>query len=319
MQKFLGVSHCVAVTNATTGLMILAKALKLTGEIIMPSMSFVATAHAFDWVGLKPVFADVTDRNHLDPADVRCKITPKTSAVVGVHLWGNACDVEGLQDVADEHSVKLIFDAAQAIGTRRNANFVGGFGDAEVFSLHATKIINSIEGGIIATNYADLADQCRLMRNFGFWGADNVVSAGINGKMSELYAIFGLEGLRGFDDARRDALIRHNRYKRNLASIEPVTLYEHDQGSNYHYVVALVDGAYSRDNLIAHLNDKGILARRYYEPGIHLSMPYRKHSNKSDLIKTRSLLSKVLVLPSGGDLSVEEIDFICDTVGGFFQ
>ncbi len=207
MAEFLGVRHFVAICNATVALEILLRACGLDGEIIVPSFTFVATAHAPQWLGLTPVFCDIDERTHtLDPARVEERITSRTSAILGVHLWGRPCNVEALQGIADQRGLRLLFDAAHALGVSCRGAMVGNFGDAEVFSFHATKFFNTFEGGAITTNDDDLAERLRLKRNFGFAGYDTVVTDGTNGKMSEISAAMGLTSL-----ASLDAFIVHNR------------------------------------------------------------------------------------------------------------
>lgn len=309
--SFLGVEHCVAVTNATIGLMIVARALDLEGSIIMPSMSFVATAHAFEWIGLRPVFVEINpDSHHISAEHLRRRITNQTAAIVGVHLWGNACDVDGLQELANEFGCKLIFDAAQAVGTEMREEGVAHFGDASVFSLHATKIINSGEGGIIATNDGDVAARCRLLRNFGFNGVDNVIGPGINGKMHEMTAVLALEAFHNYTRAKVESMSIYQRYKKELTTIPGVEVYEHPHGTNYHYNVIRV-GGHNRDAVYEALREKDIYCRRYFYPGIHLTRPYNKGVHYGVLPITEKVLSEVLVLPSGGSLTLANVTHIC--------
>ena len=193
LAAFLGVKHCVAVCNATVGLEIAIRALKLEGEVIVPSYTFVATAHALHWQGITPVFADIDPVTQcLDPEAVRRMITPKTTGIIGVHLWGRAAQVAELEQLARDHDLRLIFDAAHAFGCSHGGTMVGSFGACEVFSFHATKFLNSFEGGVIATNDDELAHTVGLIRNFGFSGYDNVIHPGTNGKMVEVCAAMGL-------------------------------------------------------------------------------------------------------------------------------
>ncbi|MBW8872117.1 MAG: aminotransferase class I/II-fold pyridoxal phosphate-dependent enzyme, partial [Leifsonia sp.] len=195
-----GVKHCVAVSNGTAGLDIAIRALGLSGEVIVPSYTFVATAHALHWQGITPVFADIDPRTHnLDPESVRAAITPRTTGILAVHLWGRPAPVAELQRIADEHGLQLLFDAAHAFAVSASGTPIGGFGRAEVFSFHATKFFNTFEGGAIVTDDDEVAEQARLMRNFGFAGADNVISAGSNAKMTDVAAAMGLTNLRSID------------------------------------------------------------------------------------------------------------------------
>ena len=185
VATYLGVRNCVATCNGTIALEIAIRALGLSGEVIVPSFTFIATAHALYWQGITPVFADIDPATHnLDPASVRAQITPRTTGIIGVHLWGRPAPVEALQQIADEHGLKLLFDAAHAFGCSHRGTMIGNFGGAEVLSFHATKFFNTLEGGAIVTNDDELAQSARLMRNFGFAGYDNVIYPGTNGKNS---------------------------------------------------------------------------------------------------------------------------------------
>ncbi len=196
LVRQLQVKHVVAMCNGTTALEIAIRALELKGEVIVPSFTFVATAHALQWQEITPVFADIEPATHLiDPAQVERLITPRTTGIIGVHTWGRPCDVAALAEIADRRGLTLLFDAAHAMGCTHRGVPIGRFGAAEVFSFHATKCVHSFEGGAVATNDDDLAEKLRLMRNFGFAGYDRVVYLGINGKLSEIHAAMGLTSL----------------------------------------------------------------------------------------------------------------------------
>ena len=201
IAEVLGIEHCIAMCNGTVALEIAIRAVELRGEVIVPSYTFIATAHALSWQGITPVFADIDPITHtLDPVAVRRMITPRTTGILATHLWGTPCDIDGLQAIADEYGLKLVFDAAHAFMSGHSNKMIGGFGQAEVFSFHATKFFNTFEGGAVTTNDDDLANTMRLMRNFGFAGLDNVIHPGTNGKMTEICAAMGLVNL---DHARR--------------------------------------------------------------------------------------------------------------------
>ncbi len=201
-----GVEHCIAVSNATLGLQLCARALGLTGEVICPSMTFIATAHALEWEGLQPVFADICPKTHnIDPTKIEALINEKTSAILAVHLWGRAAPVEALTEIAKRYNLSLFFDAAHAIGCTHRGRPIGSFGQAEVFSFHATKVVSSFEGGAICTNDSEIAEKLRLLRNFGFAGVDRVVSIGTNAKMNEICAAMGLTSLEALPE-----VIEHN-------------------------------------------------------------------------------------------------------------
>ncbi len=197
----LGVRHCVTTSNATVALELASRALGMTGEVIVPSFTFVGTVHALHWHGVTPVFCDIDSETHrIDPECVEALITPNTTGIVGVHLWGRMCDEQALNAIASRHGFPLLFDAAHAMGSTSGGRSVGGFGHAEVLSFHATKIVNSFEGGAIVTDDDELASQLRATRNFGFVGRDYAEGLGKNAKMSEASAAMGLTSLDSLDD-----------------------------------------------------------------------------------------------------------------------
>lgn len=318
----LGVKHCVAMCNGTIALEIAIRALGLTGEVIVPSWTFVATAHALYWQGITPVFADIDPATHnLDPAAVRRMITPRTSGIIGVHLWGGAAPIAELQAIADEHGLKLMFDAAHAFGSSYKGKSIGRFGACEVFSFHATKAFNTMEGGAVTTNDDDLAEVMRLMRNFGFKGYDNVIHPGTNGKMIEVCAAMGLANLDGFDGVIEANQRNHAAYKQALAGIPAVSVLDYDptERNSHHYVVLEVgdDCPVNRDEIIAALHAENILARKYFWPGCHMMQPYRGLFPHAGLVlpKTNILAERVVVLPNGSSISQGAIT----TVGAVLQ
>lgn len=322
VAEYLGVKHCVAITNGTAALEIAVRALGLHGEVIVPSYTFVATAHALHWQGITPIFADIDPKTHnLDPISVRRLITPRTTGIIGVHLWGRGAPVEELQEIADEHGLQLIFDAAHAFGCSSNGKMIGGFGRAEVFSFHATKFFNTFEGGAVLTNDDDLADAVRLMRNYGFAGDDNVIESGTNGKMTEVCAAMGLTNLDSID-----AVIEVNRrnyfaYMDALAELPEYSLVEYDEveRNNFQYIVVEVDKecTVSRDDILAGLRAENILARRYFWPGCHRMQPYRDLFPTAALVLpvTEAVSERVLVLPTGTSVSPEAIASIVKLMG----
>jgi len=310
LAEFLGVRHVLAVCNATIALEIAARALGLEGEVIVPSFTFVATAHALEWIGITPVFAEVDPRTHmLDPRHVEAAITPRTSGIAGVHLWGRTCDVDGLARVAEERGLTLLFDAAHAFGCARGGTMVGNFGAAEVFSFHATKFFNTFEGGAVATNDDALAARIRLMRNFGFAGHDDVRSAGTNGKMSEVAAAMGLVNLDSAGEFIAVNRRNYERYRAGLHGLAAVRFLEFDDGerTNYQYVVVEIDNG--RDAILDGLWEQSVFARRYFYPGAHRMEPYR--SRPVSLPSTEALVERTLVLPTGTGVTDADIDFIC--------
>lgn len=315
----LGVAHCIAMANGTIALEIAIRALGLTGEVIVPSYTFIATAHALQWQAITPVFADIDPATHnLDPKAVRRMITPRTSGIIGVHLWGRPCDIDGLQSVADEHDLELMFDASHAFSCSHHGRMIGNFGRCEVFSFHATKFFNTFEGGAIATNDDDLAKQVRLMKNFGFAGYDNVIYPGTNGKMTEVCAAMGLTGLASLDDFMETNRSNYAAYRDGLAGLPGIKLLGFEEGEqyNYQYIVVEVEESfpYTRDEIIRILHAENILARRYFWPGCHNMEPYRSFYPHAGLMlpHTLAVAERVIVLPTGTAMSHEDIRVITD-------
>ncbi len=271
---------------------------------------------------MTPLFADVVEGgHHIDPLQVERMITPRTTGIVGVHLWGQPCEVLALTEIARRHNLKLVFDAAHAFGSSYHGQSIGGFGDAEVLSFHATKFVNSFEGGAIVTNNDELAEQTRLMRNFGFTGRDRVIHVGTNGKMSEASAAMGLTSLESIDEFVSANRANYELYRELLAPIPGIRLNEYDENerNNYQYIVAEVDREVTgieRDLLQRGLQEEGILARRYFYPGCHRMEPYNSYFPHAGLLlpRTEALLERVLTLPTGSSVSEEEIRRVCSVL-----
>ena len=319
LAEHLQVKHCIAMCNGTIALEIAIRALGLKGEVIVPSYTFVATAHALQWQEITPVFADIDPKTHtLDPESVRRMITPRTTGIVGVHLWGRPCNVEALQAVADEHGLQLMFDAAHAFSCTHNSKMIANFGRCEVFSFHATKFFNTFEGGMVATNDDDLAKQLRLMQNFGFSGADNVIYPGTNGKMTELSAAMGLTGLDSLEGFLAINKKHYLNYKQDIAVISGLKIIEYDEPerNNFQYIVIEVsdDFPLSRDQLVDILQAENILARKYFWPGCHNMEPYRSLYPHAGLMlpETTKVAERVMVLPTGTGVTEEVVTCICE-------
>jgi len=326
----LGVKHVIAVCNATIGLQLVLRALidELDGEVIVPSFTFVATAQAPQWLGLQPVFADSSEDDHgLDPRDVERKITPRTRAILGVHLWGGPSHVTPLQALADKYALPLIFDAAHAFDGEYQGIKIGNFGRAEVFSFHATKVFNTAEGGAITTNDSALYDKLCLMRNFGFAGTDKISTLGTNAKMSEISACIGLANLPHVDEFVANNHFKHSYYADKLQSIPGITLFRplKDGRSNHHYAVVEVNPditGVGRDVLVEKLWAQNILARRYFYPGLNRVPPFGQPDAPfdPDLPVSERLVQQVMVLPTGPSVNVEDIDqitgIIASTIAG---
>ncbi len=319
LGELMGVEHCIAVCNATVALEIAIRALEMAGEVIVPSFTFVATAHALQWQQITPVFCDVRPgTHHIDPDRVEELITPRTTGIIGVHVWGEPCDVEALTDIAERRGLSLLFDAAHAIGCSHGGRMIGNFGRAEVFSFHATKCLNSFEGGAIATNDAALAAKIRLMTNFGFAGYDKVIYIGTNGKMNESCAAMGITNLESLPEFVATNVRNYRGYEAGLRGLPGVRVCPYDEAEqrNYQYVVVEIDerrAGLTRDELAAVLFAENVLARRYFYPGVHQMEPYRSYYPHARLLlpETEKLIRRVLILPTGTAVGPEEISRIC--------
>jgi dTDP-4-amino-4,6-dideoxygalactose transaminase len=307
-----GVRHCVAFCNATLGLELLLGALDLRGEVIVPSFTFVATVHAVVRSGLTPVFCDIRPDSHtLDPDAVERAMSPRTAAILGVHLWGGACDVDALSSIAAKHALPLLFDAAHAVGSSYRGRPIGSFGTAEVFSFHATKFVNSFEGGAVTTDDAALAEKLRLRRNFGFADYDMVVDVGTNAKMPEPSAAMGLTSLEAMPSFLAANLGNHDAYERALAGIPTIRFVSRaEAGSNVQYVVVEIDpaGGITRDAVLRVLQAENVFARRYFYPGCHRMPPYRDVPLAQPLEITERVCGRVLSLPTGAAIPLSAVE-----------
>lgn len=318
----LKTKHCITTCNGTAALQIAIKALGLKGEVILPSMTFIATAHALNWLGIKPVFCDIErDSYNLDPLCVESLITPRTTAILPVHLWGRPCNIEALAELSHRYNIRLLFDSAHALGSSYKRRMLGNFGDAEIFSFHATKFLNTFEGGAIATNNDSLAHKIRLMKNFGFLDTDKVECVGINGKMSEISAAMGLTGLESFDEFVSINRLNYELYLQELADLPGVTVmgYDETESCNFQFIVLEINEGVvkiSRNQLMNILRAENVLARRYFYPGCHRSKPYLSwnHTTPNSLLHTENVLHRVLTLPTGQPITSEHIHTICSII-----
>ncbi|MES2692502.1 MAG: DegT/DnrJ/EryC1/StrS family aminotransferase [Verrucomicrobiota bacterium] len=322
VAEICGVRHCIAMCNATIAMEIAIRALELRGEVIVPAFTFVATAHALQWQEITPVFADVNPQTHnIEPASIERLITPRTSGIIGVHVWGRACDTDALEAIAAKHRLQVMYDAAHALCCTRKGRPIGGHGRCEVLSFHATKFINSFEGGAVVTNDDALAEKMRLMRNFGFAGYDRVIYIGTNAKLTEVCAAMGLTSLEV-----RDQIVAANRrnyeaYRTGLAGLTGLSLIDYDttERSNYQYVVLELDAAQAgleRDDLVAVLHAENVLARKYFWPGVHRMEPYRSYYPNAHLLlpNTTALAERIVVLPTGQSVSADDVGKICGLI-----
>lgn len=318
LESLLQVRHCVCVANGTLGLELTARALGLEGSVILPSFTFVATAHALRWLSLDPVFGDIDPKTfHLDPARVEELITSRTTAIMGVHLWGRACDTQALESIARKRKLRVLYDAAHAFGCSHLGRPVGGFGDAEIFSFHATKCFHTLEGGAVTTNNDELARKLRLMRNFGFSTYDRVECLGTNAKMHEISAAMGLSNLDGLASVLAANRENFEAYRAGLAGIPGLGLLGYDgaQAHNYQYVVVEVDedsAGLDRDRIVEVLHAERVFARRYFYPSCHRMPPYNAAPAARELPATERAAARVVCLPTGPAVGKDDISRICE-------
>lgn len=322
LAAFFDVEHVIAFCNGTAALEAAVRVAGLEGEVLVPSFTFVATAHALTAHGIRPVFCDIDPRTHnVDPSRLEELITPRTNGILGVHVWGRPCDTEALASIAGRHGLTLLFDAAHAFGCSHRGKMIGGFGCAEVFSFHATKVFQTFEGGAIATNDGRLAQAARLLRNFGFAGYDRVIEVGTNGKMTEVSAAMGLAGLEAFPSVLSINARHHAAYRHRLNNVPGLSVarYDETERCNYQYVVVEVNQAeagMTRDQLVQILWAENVLARRYFYPGCHRMEPYRTRwpVAPGSLPATERLAERVMALPTGPAVADDDVQQVCELI-----
>jgi dTDP-4-amino-4,6-dideoxygalactose transaminase len=321
LAEYLGVAQISLFTNATIGLITALQALEVKGEVITTPFSFIATSHALLWNGIKPIFVDI-DKATLnnDISKIERAITEHTSAIMPVHCYGVPCDVEAIQKIADKYNLKVIYDAAHAFGVKDNQGSILNHGDLSVLSFHATKVFNTFEGGAIVSPNADIKKRVDQLKNFGITDEVTVVAPGINGKMSEINAAFGLLQLNYIDDliARRKQI--DNLYHQGLSKAKGIRFMPEDSAvqANYSYMPILVDETYhlSRDQLYEKLKEHGIFSRRYFYPlissfSMYSSIPSAHPSNLPVAVQEAE---KILCLPIYPSLTDDNIMRICELI-----
>lgn len=316
--KYLGVGHISLFANGTLALVTALQALRITGEVITTPYSFVATAHSLLWNGIKPVFVDIDPNTlNLDPAKIEAAITPQTTAIMPVHCYGHPCDFEEIQRIADNYNLKIIYDAAHAFGVKCHCGSVLNHGDLSVLSFHATKVFNTFEGGAIISPDAKTKLRIDQLKNFGHVGETNVVATGINGKMSEINAAFGLLQLKHIDNALAKRKAIDDMYREKLNKVKGIKCIQSsgELSANYSYFPILVKSDYplSRDELNQELKDYGVNPRRYFFPLITEFPMYRglPSARPDNLPKATKAAQQVLCLPIYPDLPLEAVDDIC--------
>ena len=320
LKAYLGVRHCALFVNGHNALECILETFELKGEIITTPFTFASTTHAIVRAGCKPVMCDVRpDDFTLDPKKVEALITPRTCAILPVHVYGNLCDNDALQDIADRYGLRLIYDAAHAFGVRKDGKSVAGWGDASMLSFHATNVFNTIEGGAVCLNGHGIKERLTQWRNFGITGPEDVGYVGGNAKMNEFAAAMGICNLRHVDeeiDKRRKV---HEAYMERLEGVSGLTLPSSQLGvtRNYAYFPVLFDGdAYgvTRDEVFEALAKRGIHARKYFYPLVSDYACYAGCWDSADTPIAKRAAERVLTLPMYADLAIEDVYRICDIV-----
>ena len=322
LAEYLGVPYVSLFTNGTLPLLTALQALRITGEVITTPYSFVATTHSIWWNGCKPVFVDIDPATgNINPDLIEAAITPKTTAIMPVHVYGKPCDTKRIQEIADTYGLKVIYDAAHAFGVKVNGESILNAGDMSTLSFHATKVYNTIEGGAMIMHDAETKKRIDYLKNFGFAGETTVVGPGINSKMDEMRSAYGLLNLKQVDaaiEARHQVAIK---YREALRDVEGITFFDDMPGvrHNYSYFPIFIDEkAYgtSRDALYAKMKEANILGRRYFYPLISDFSTYRglESANPSNLPNAHKMADSVLCLPMHHALSEEEIEHIINVI-----
>ena len=320
--EYLKLPYISLFTNGTLPLITALQAFRITGEVITTPYSFVATTHSLWWNGIKPVFVDIDpSTGNIDPDKIEVAITPKTTAIMPVHVYGKPCDTRRIQEVADKYGLKVIYDAAHAFGVEVNGEGILNAGDMSTLSFHATKVYNTIEGGALVMHDAQTKKRVDYLKNFGFAGETEVVAPGINSKMDEVRSAYGLLNLRQVDqaiEARHQVAIK---YREALREVEGITFFEDMPGvkHNYSYFPIFVDEkkyGMSRDELYFKLKERGILGRRYFYPLISTFTTYRglESANPNNLSNAYKMAEEVICLPMYHALSEEDVERIIEQI-----
>ena len=320
LLTYLGVGSIELFVNGHSALELLLQAMDLKGEVITTPFSFASTTHAIVRNGLKPVFCDINDRDYtIDVDKLEALITPETSAIVPVHVYGNVCAVHDIQEIADKHHLKVIYDAAHTFGESYDGRGIGTYGDASMFSFHATKVFNTIEGGAVTTGKPDqeLMEKLYELKNFGILGQEEVASVGANGKMNEFCAAMGLCNLRHVDEWIRKREVIFERYMEVLGNIPGILLplRNHNVKFNYAYMpVRFHQFGFSRDQIYRNLEKYGIHARKYFYPCINAYACYQGAYHPEDTPVAKLVSEEILTLSIYPDLELTDVDRICQII-----
>lgn len=320
--EYLKVPYISLFTNGTLPLITALQALRITGEVITTPYSFVATTHALWWNGIKPVFVDIDPRTcNLDPEKIEVAITPKTTAIMPVHCYGKPCDTKAIQSIADKYGLKVIYDAAHAFGVEVDSESILKAGDMSTLSFHATKVYNTIEGGALVMGDEQTKKRIDYLKNFGFAGETTVVAPGINSKMDEVRAAYGLLNLKQVDQAISSRHRVADRYREVLREVEGVTFFDDIPGvrHNYSYFPLFIDAekyGITRDELYFKMKENKVLGRRYFYPLISTFSTYRglESSNPRHLPIATKMADEVICLPMHHALGEDDINRVLEVI-----
>jgi dTDP-4-amino-4,6-dideoxygalactose transaminase len=298
------------------------KALQLTGKVVVPSFTFCATVHAIKWAGLEPVFADIDPQTfNITPETISRVLTPEVSAIMPVHVFGMPCDIDGICRLAEERSLKIVWDSAQAIGSTYQDKPLGSFGDAESFSTHATKVVPAGEGGLVTTNNDQFAETLRSMRAFGVHGDVDCSFIGLNAKMAEIPAILAIEGFKSLESSISHRRTLVNIYREQLSQVPGTTFQAEPEGavSNYQNFAVVIDCdefGIARDDLFRALKAENIIARKYFFPPIHSTTAYADTFEEADagLPTTNHISDRVICLPLYSDMPATFVERVCAAI-----
>ncbi|MBS5964991.1 MAG: DegT/DnrJ/EryC1/StrS family aminotransferase [Finegoldia magna] len=317
---YLKVGNVSLATNGHLALEIAIAALELKGEVITTPYTFISTTQAIKRNGLVPIFCDINEEDFtIDVNKIESLITEKTSAILPVHVYGNICDVDKIEEIAKKYNLKVIYDAAHAFGVEYNDIGVGNFGNVSMFSFHATKVFNTVEGGALSYNDAGLYEKIKSLKNFGINKDNSIEYIAGNAKMDEFRAAMGIANLKNINEniAKRELIFK--RYLDKLKAVEGISLIKYREGlkPNYSYFPIVVDKekyGVSRDMLFNRLKGNGINTRKYFYPSINVSKPYFEKNYKQNTPIAYNISQNVMCLPMYSDLSLSEVDYICDTI-----
>ncbi len=320
--QYLGVPHISLFSNGTLALITALQSLRITGEVITTPYSFVATTHALHWNGIKPVFVDIDPETYnINPDKIEAAITPRTTAIMPVHVYGNPCDDKRIRDIAHRYGLKIIYDAAHAFGVLQDNRTILNFGDLSILSFHATKVFNTFEGGAIISQSIDAKTRIDQLKNFGFVNEETITAPGINAKMNEIQAAFGLLQLKCVDESIEKRKYVDSQYREKLEHVKGLTIPKLNPAvkPNFGYFPVLLDATIlrsSRDQVYDHLKQNNVFSRKYFFPLISNLSTYSAFdsSQKENLPVANRVASQVLCLPIYPDLSSQQIDFIVEKI-----